>query len=156
MAWGPRKGGRGSPCGEGSWEGATGCASTQSPGGMGTDIRVWGGRGELRTWQNLQLELGAACTLEPARANTVLSPTPFRDAPSQPTLPVQGVPSDLPGWLAGWGSTWESLPRCPAWPGSGLQLTGGALGGTAQGQRTHRGCGVGQTQVQILALGKGR
>lgn len=63
---------------------------------------------------------------------------------------------DLPGWLAGCGSTRESLPRCPLWPGSGLQLTGGAPGGTAQGQRTHTGCGVRQTQVQILALGKAR
>lgn len=86
MAWGPRKGGRGSPCGEGSWEGATGCASTQSPGGMGTDIRVWGGRGELRTWQNLQLELGAACTLEPARANTALS-HPLQGCPQPANTP---------------------------------------------------------------------
>ena len=168
VVWGPRKGGRGSPCGEGSWEEATGYASTQSLGGMRADIQVSGGRGAVRTWQNLQLELGAACTLELAQANTVLPPMPRTPAGIPPanqhslTRVVQGVPEDLPGWLAGWRSTQESLPRCPVWPGSGLQLTGGAsvstlpAGGTAQGQRTHTGSGVGQAQVQILALGKAR
>ena len=93
----PRKGGRGSPCGEGSWEGAAGYVSTQSLGGMGTDIRVWGGRGELRMRQNPQPELGAACTLEPAQANTMLPPTPCGDAPSQPTLPDMRGPRSARG-----------------------------------------------------------
>ena len=93
----PRKGGRGSPCGEGSWEGAAGYVSTQSLGGMGTDIRVWGGRGELRMRQNPQPELGTACTLEPAQANTMLPPTPCGDAPSQPTLPDMRGPRSARG-----------------------------------------------------------
>lgn len=158
MAWGPRKGVRGSPCGEGSWEEATGYESTQSLGGMRTDTQVSGGRGEVRTWQNLQLELGAACTLELAEANTA-PPTPRTPAglPQPTALPGScgpRVPVDLPGWLAGWRATQESLPRCSVWPGSGLQLTGGApvstlpVGGTAQGQRTHAGSGVGQAKFK--------